>query len=365
MSKIPDYLSGLIEHKTIETLSLDQVLSSFRKERFLFDPSNRVHSAVDPRNEEPVVFNPGRTLRPHDYPVQNAIDDREKTACPICKGDTTGILDWAELKDGITFINKNLYPVLSLPEPDDGGDTSEFQGLHFVQWTSSQHDHDWYNMTVDDCAMVLSRLSVLEKVLLDFSLEIKHRRELSGSSTKESWHVSIIKNVGSTVGGSLEHGHQQIILGNVTPRRILADQEFEEKEGISFVQYLIMKSSTKLIIRDYGGAVLLVTQFMRRPYEMILLVKDQDKRHLFELDNRELHEVAQGWKDASRAIRGIMPRLQREVAFNVVTHNGHGSGLYFEFLPFTQEQGGLEQLGLSVCQATPEGAADQIRQKLV
>ncbi len=40
------------------------------------------------------------------------------------------------------------------------------------------------------------------------------------------------------------------------------------------------------------------------------------------------------------------------------------AGLYFEFLPYTQEQGGLEQLGLSICQMEPERAAQDIRGQL-
>jgi hypothetical protein len=59
-----------------------------------------------------------------------------------------------------------------------------------------------------------------------------------------------------------------------------------------------------------------------------------------------------------------MPELKRELAYNVVTDNGPGAGLYFEFLPFTQEQGGLVHLGMAICQAEPEQVAKQIRVKL-
>ena len=30
----------------------------------------------------------------------------------VCQGETTGIIDVAELSEGVTFINKNLYPAL-------------------------------------------------------------------------------------------------------------------------------------------------------------------------------------------------------------------------------------------------------------
>jgi galactose-1-phosphate uridylyltransferase len=53
--------------------------------------------------------------------------------------------------------------------------------------------------------------------------------------------------------------------------------------------------------------------------------------------------------------------LGREIAYNVVTHNGPGAGLYFEFLPYTQEMGGYEHLGLFICQGDPEEVAERLR----
>lgn len=60
----------------------------------------------------------------------------------------------------------------------------------------------------------------------------------------------------------------------------------------------------------------------------------------------------------------MMPRVGRELAYNVVTHNGPGAGLYFEFLPYVQEIGGAEHLGLFICQGEPYSAARQIRRCL-
>jgi len=110
--------------------------------------------------------------------------------------------------------------------------------------------------------------------------------------------------------------------------------------------------------------VLLVPYFMRRPYDMILLVKDASKRHLHELTGAEISAVAEGWHDAIRAMRSIMPEIGREIAYNVVTHNGPGAGLYFEFLPYVQETGGAEHLGLFICQGNPTSAATRIRKYL-
>jgi hypothetical protein len=97
---------------------------------------------------------------------------------------------------------------------------------------------------------------------------------------------------------------------------------------------------------------------------MLLLLKDSGKQHVHELNDAEVAAVAEGWHDAIRAIRSIMPRIGREIAYNVVTHNGPGAGLYFEFLPYTQEIGGAEHLGLFVCQGNSEDAAAWLREVL-
>ena len=120
-------------------------------------------------------------------------------------------------------------------------------------------------------------------------------------------------------------------------------------------------SEKEVTIRDYGPACLLVPYFMRRPYDMILVLTDTTKQYLHQLSKQDLMAVAEGWRDAIRAISSIMPAIGREIAYNVVTHNGPGAGLYFEFLPYTQETGGFEHLGLIVCQANPGQAAEQLR----
>jgi hypothetical protein len=82
------------------------------------------------------------------------------------------------------------------------------------------------------------------------------------------------------------------------------------------------------------------------------------------MDSAEIKAVADGWRDAIRAIRAIMPAIGRETAYTVMTNNGPGAGLYFEFLPYTQETGGIEHLGLLVCQADPTEVAGHIRKVL-
>lgn len=357
---LPELLHNLVEANSIEDLSTEQVLSSFKTDPLLQNLPDNGKLSIDPRSGEPIIYNPSRATRPHDYPTGG----EKKVECPICAGNSTGVMDMAGLQEGFTFINKNLYPVLNPPDPKKGMKAKSPSGLHFIQWTSSIHDRDWHNLPDEDCVIVLSRLAGLERKLLSVSRDIGGLESQSQTSSHDEWYISIIKNVGSAVGGSLEHGHQQIILGDIAPRRIVNNQRFLDQHRQTFSAYLQASNPTSLLVHDYGPALLLVCEFMRRPYEMVLLLKDTNKRFLHEMDQSEMESIALGWKNASQVIRKLMPKMNKQVAYNVITHNGPGAGLYFEFLPYTQEQGGLEQLGLSICQMEPYQSAQKIREEL-
>ena len=368
---LTEILRSSIESESIDKLSVDQILSFFLNDKTQKLYPTGIQSQLDPRTGEPVLFNAARASRPHDYPTQGG-DNFPLDNCPICSGHTTGILDWVDLSDGFTFINKNMYPVLDIsdifiasdPKQREQKNKNSVWGLHFVQWSSTDHDRDWHNMPLGDCITVMSRLSVLEKTLTAVGVELTQKAGSDPLLQDNQWSISIIKNVGSAVGGSLEHGHQQIVLGNLIPKRIQNDQNFLLDHGQAFTDFLLSQNADELTIRDYGPAVLLVPFFMRRPFDMILAMKDSQKSFLYDLDREELEAVAAGWKDGAQIFHQIMPSLNREIAYNIITHNGPGVGLYFEFLPFTQEIGGLEHLGLTVCQADPYQTADRIREYL-
>jgi galactose-1-phosphate uridylyltransferase len=233
-------------------------------------------------------------------------------------------------------------------------------GLHLLQWTSSQHDRDWHNMAQCDRVVVMERLAALERMLLTGSDQLPAVEGAQDRPAGDSF-VVIVKNYGHLVGGSRIHGHQQIAFTKIMPRHFRDNARFEREHGETFSSTVLRETPPGLVIRDYGPALLLVPLFMRRPYDMLLVVKDVNKRYLHDLGEQELEAIAEGWHDAIRAIREIMPRIGREVAYNVITSNGPGAGLYIEFLPYTQEIGGVEHLGLFVCQELPEQAAACLR----
>lgn len=360
-------LLNLLQIAAIDELPLSDIAELFRREinEARYHP---VHVyQTDPRTGEHILYHTARSSRVHDNVPESNSERYLSDSCMVCDGETTGIVDAAQLSEGFTFINKNLFPVLfPFPQTADESKTDRqiARGLHFLQWTSSYHDRDWHNMPLDDASIVMRRLAILERKLVKESIDqIEGKRDTQLSAEGERY-VLIFKNFGSLVGGSLAHGHQQIALSSLLPRRFKEDQRFEIDKGMVFSKFMLEQMTEDLLVRDYGPAVLLVPFFMRRPYDMMLLLKNTTKRHLYQLTESELRAVASGWSDATRAIHTIMPQIGKEVAFNIVTHNGPGAGLYFEFLPYTQEIGGFEQLGLIVCQADPKRSASRLRDLL-
>jgi galactose-1-phosphate uridylyltransferase len=219
-------------------------------------------------------------------------------------------------------------------------------------------------MPQSDRLIAFQRLAALEgKLLLDDTADYP----VSGATADARpthGYVLIIKNFGRLVGGSLAHGHQQILYSNVKPRHLARNERFEDEHGESFAAYMLRENPKQLLVKDYGPAVLMVPYFMRRPYNTLLILKDLRKRFLCECTKEELAALAQAWGEVTGAIMAFMPAMDKAVAYNVTLSNGPGAGLYCEFLPYTQETGGFEHLGLWVCQDSPKRVAPHMREFL-
>lgn len=358
-------LRKLVQSESIDNLTFREIVDLFRHEYADIDSRPNPIYQIDPRNHDPVIFNSSRSSRPQSH-SPGGVPGNEKP-CPICSGQTTGIVDWAPLSEGFTFINKNLFPVLF---PYSDTDTEIYQqrlinisvktspqfarGLHFLQWTSSLHDRRWSNMPIEDCVVVIKRLAALEKVLL--------AKNVSEKTSGETPYISIYKNAGRLVGSSITHDHQQILMSSIMPRRIADHLTFKRENGITFSEHILKNNPEDLLIADYGQAVLLVPYFMKRPYNMMLIVKDTDRAYYHDLTDSELEAAAQGWKIAITAIERVFSKCDKELAFNVITHNGQGCGLYVEFLPYMQEYGGLEHSGMFLCQSNPYKDAFELKE---
>ncbi|MFW6414322.1 MAG: hypothetical protein ACOCZS_03365 [Verrucomicrobiota bacterium] len=374
-----EHLNNLLENRELENITADTVYDSVRNDSGIGNFLPDGFARVDPRDGAVVLYNSARAKRPHKY--GNAEEDNksgeevsdDQKDCPVCAGKTTGIIDIADLSDGYTFINKNLFPLLdprgdkSWAEPTESfyshssGTTASARGVHLLQWTSSVHDRDWHNMPPDDCFTVMKRLAVLEKTLL---VNDNNNCPVTGKTAKgiaTHGYVSIIKNFGQLVGGSLPHGHQQIAHSNIMPRRFRDNMQFETQHKQNFSEFLQQHASENLIVKEYNTALILVPPFIRRPFTSVLVLKDTTKAFLHELSETELQDVTRAWRDMTATLLSLMPAVGREPAYNITVSNGPGAGLYFDFLPYTQETGGYEHLGLWICQSTPELSAEGLR----
>ena len=372
-----EMLQSIVQSESIESLSMQQLNALFHAEEEMMPFLPDSICQIDPRNGELIVYNSTRARRPHDSTIRTVASENAEKPCVICHGKTTGVVDVARLAQGATFINKNLFPIIYpwqhileeycqqplYPDPMHRGRVS--YGLHFLQWTSSQHDQDWHTLSLEDGLIVLQRLAALEQKLLYESEGLMPPSEMPPQRKPTHGFVSIIKNYGQLAGGSLAHGHQQIGYSNIMPSRCYNNWRFSQRhQGDCFSHYLLGENPAELTVRDYGAAVLDVPYFMRRPYDMLLVVKDTNRQYLHELTDAEMRAITQGIQDAMRALLRIMPLLGREPAFNLTVNNGPGAGLYLEFLAHTQEMGGFEQLGLWVCQESTTNAAAYLREVL-
>jgi len=339
---------SLMRSKDITALEVHELIQFFYQEKSMAEYLPEEQVVQDPRSFDYIVYNSKRAVRPTD----NHTEPNANSSCVICSGKTTGNLDLIHLSEGFTFINKNLFPIL-FPHKLNA-DIPQTRGFHLLQWTSSIHENDWLNMPLDDLKLVVKRMAAVEGYLISHTDAIFPR-------TKKGY-VSIIKNYGRKVGGSLKHDHQQIGFSNIMPRRVKDNLAFQAAHKKTFPEFLLTENSGQLTIKDYGPAVLVVPYYMQRPLYMTLVLKDTDKNFLYELSDEELEAVTEGWRDAIYVINSIMPELGKETAYNIIS-NTH-AGIYFDFLPYTQEFGGFEHLGLFLCQMTPEQAAVQIRKTL-
>jgi galactose-1-phosphate uridylyltransferase len=379
-------IEALISARNVNDLSIREIMEDILDDAQMaaFLPDSVCQ--IDPRTGDVIVYNSSRAARLHTTAPEAPVDNRD-AHCPICAAKSTGVIDLQPLSEGFTFINKNLYPILHpvesqkgsargmplYPDPYHHGRSS--YGMHLLQWTSSIHDRDWHNMPLDDCLICFDRLATLEHKLLtdsegfmpasDRVLQKMPRR--SGEpdlahGPKTFGHVSIIKNFGHAAGASLSHGHQQIGFSNIMPQRYFNNFSFMQRNQQTFSEYMLRENPQRLMVRDFGHVVLIVPYFMKRPYDMLVLVKDHHKQYIHQLSADERRDFVKAMVAAMQAIITIMPQMGLAPAYNININNGPGAGVYLELLASTQLTGGFEHIGLWVCQANPNDVAAQLRQ---
>jgi hypothetical protein len=124
-------LRRLLQNKNIEDLSYSQISLLIKNEEKISESIPDGICQIDPRNGDRIIYSSARSLRPHDTRLikeQCSVNNHKN--CLICRGETTGVVDVAELSQGFTFINKNLFPIL-YPESCYKNDLDNLEMLPF------------------------------------------------------------------------------------------------------------------------------------------------------------------------------------------------------------------------------------------
>jgi len=338
------------------------------------DPNVQGHTSedlcqLDPRDGSMIVFAEHRSLR-RDEHNNTPIKKPSLSGCPICEGKLTHVVDYAPLSEGFSFISQNMFPVLypknlrpteSSVEslyPDPGHLGRVAYGFHLLQWTSSIHENDWHNMPFEDVLITMQRLAVLEEKLMKHS---GGYMPMSCEAENIHGYFSVIKNFGPDAGASLTHGHQQIAFSNIMPQRTYNNWRFYERHQKTFSDYLLYENPKHLTIATEGKAKIIVPYFMRRPFNVIILL-DTQAQHMHQLPALELADLTLAMQKIIKTFHLLLPKLGKEVSFNMAIHTGPDSKAYAEFFPVVQASGGFERIGLWICQLSADHAAVQLKE---
>lgn len=267
--------------------------------------------------------------------------------CVVCDDLTCPAVDHAELPNGdLAYLTPNLYPIV-FPFADEAAPA---RGVHLVHWSCLAHDGGLAAAAPEVATALLTQLAEAEAFLLH---EAPAHYPESGDGHRG--HVSIIKNRGRRVGGSVEHDHQQILLSALRPP--------EAERTRALLQQLGAAPDPELLVEDLGGrARVLVPGFARRPLQAFVVPRTLGVGHLHHLPANELAACAAALARLCAAVDSLMTESHGEPAWNLVCHAGDGLGPVFELRAFTQPLGGYEHLGLYLCEERPASSAARLRE---
>ncbi len=348
-----EILKKLTENVDLANLDYEKLLLTIREDELISPWLPEREVRIDPRNGERILYSTARARRPiTTMPTseEDKPEERDEESCPLCNGDTTSFIDVMPLSQGHTLINKNLYPALYPFAVNENFEQDQVVGSHFLQWSSTIHGQDIHTMSQADGRIVIDRLALLEMKLLH-----------QNSNDEHKGFVGIIKNYGFLAGGSLSHGHQQVVHSNVMPRKIVEDYNYLEKHNEPFAQFLNRRNDSSLTVMSFSSLRVVVPYFMTRPLQCLLLFEDSSACNLHDLNDNERDSLVRAMRTILLAITSAMRKMGRLPCYNLVVHSGPIGQLYIEIHPYTQELAGLEHLGLYVCQDTPENSAKELR----
>lgn len=294
----------------------------------------------DPRGNLPIAYSEARRRR------------LAASGCVVCEGKTCPAADIAALPgDDVAWITPNFYPVAYPFQANASPVAPALHGLHLVQWSSLRHDGGLIGADAATASAIFGQLARAEEWLLHHA-----DAQYPESSEGHRGFVGLIKNRGRTVGGSVEHDHQQLLLGN---------QPFAEPPATRGLRAALLdQARPELEVEHLDGVRTLVPAFMRRPLHAFIVPEGDDVGWLHHLDSARRDAVALAVARLSLAVSALMAGSGREPAWNLIVHTGEGCGPLLELRPYTQPLGGYEHLGLYICEEQPATSAGRLRDAL-
>jgi len=246
-------------------------------------------------------------------------------------------------------LTENLFPFITpFPVPNRLNENKKMnKGIHLLVWPTDEHKKI-YEMKPDDFSKSFKLVGQLEKIILNESKEYKS--------------MNLIQNFGDDCGGSLSHIHFQANFLSFIHSSLKLDLEFEKKYNESFIYYMNKTNPLELTLRkksseNYGNVKVMVPYFMKRPYDVVIGIKE--KGHFNELSDDERLNFSRAIQDVVGALSIIMPEeYNKELSYNILFHSGDIDSLYAEILPRTQINGGFERSGTYICQHSPSSCAE-------
>jgi hypothetical protein len=313
-------------------------------------------SARDPRGF-PIAYSHERAGRP----VGRA--DR----CPVCDNETCAAVDVLDLPGGdAAWLTPNLYPIL-YPYEAPRSAAAPIPGVHLVQWSSLRHDGGLTGAGPATACAIVAQWARAEEFLLHHA-DARFPESAPGpDGLPHRGHCGLVKNRGRTVGGSVEHDHQQILLSAA------AFAEPPLTHGLA--DALLREAAPARLVERLDDALVVVPGFMRRPLHAFIVPlapgatpggppRAARAGWLHHLPTPARDALAVAIARLARAVSLDMQRRGLEPAWNMILHTGPGCAPLLELRPHTQPLGGFEQLGLWLSEERPETSAGRLREAL-
>jgi UDPglucose--hexose-1-phosphate uridylyltransferase len=304
--------------------------------------------------ERSTIVSTSRSKRPGAF-----IDEKHREkACPFCPGNETKtektLLALPSERQWKVRVFKNKFPVLHTRnfKPVEENFFNKFTpcGSHEVLIETNKHDHEYFNMTEKDIALVI---------------EAVKRRYVDLMEIEDVNYVAIFKNKGKRAGASLPHPHMQIIAAPIFPDTISQEMQeseeyFKKEKKCGDCVMIREESKARRRVITHNKDWIVVAPFVSTwPYQTSII----PRRHFSEVSEMTGDEALNLAKVIKKLFHGYS-KLFDDPPYNIMYHNFPSSDFWhfhIHVYPRLVTHAGFEFFGLNVVITSPEEAASTLK----